>query len=349
MFLTIVIAVLAAAVIVGAVLLFSPFTARLDFSVNGFSATGGGEAFFFHPSAVSVTFDFSTKKPRFRLLGRSWGNNRKKTDEEPSDTTSAPHPEDERREPAARPSPEDTETVPPVSGQLFEPAEQRENSHATPEIVTTKKAGDEEVRGEHRATEPQPVTDVVISHSAEPDGRMPLQRTEQEPLPETAAHSESQSEENVAPSAKKKDNWLKRLERNRYLFFVRNAGWRSKVLNWLLRVLGTFFRLIRFDRFQLAIRAGTSDPALTGTLSGIYQAMSYGLPLKYPQVLTFEPVFMRNHFECDGGIRVRTSLGRVLMPAGVAVITFPWVHTIRLVWCVYRRERRYRKERKTAV
>ncbi|MBN1760517.1 MAG: hypothetical protein JW863_19465 [Chitinispirillaceae bacterium] len=349
MFLTIVIAVAALVLFLGAVILFSPFVVRLDFSVNGFRATGGGVISFIHPAIISVAVDFSDRKGRVSILGRQWGKKKKKEAEETPGFAGSEPPEEEKPEtyvlsPAAGTPVVQPEVSPPVS--VPEQGELQDTSIAAPEVVT-EKAGAAEVKADHRVPEPpEPQIPAVVepsgSFSAEPGSETFFQPSteDEDATPGATEHSE----EKVVPSGKKKDNWFRRLERNRYLFFIRNAGWRSKVLRWLVRVIGTFFHIVRFDRFRLAIRAGVSDPVLTGTFSGMYQALRYGLPLRHPKEFSFEPVFMRNHFECGGSIRVATALSRILLPVIVAVVTFPIAHTLRLVWCVYRRERRYRKE-----
>lgn len=338
---TVIIVLVSAIVAAGVMLLFSPVAVRLTFSSAGWHAAGGGVLSFLHPSVLSVEMDFSGKIWRFRLLGRLWGK-QKKTEPETRYSTG-----------------ED-----PSFGRKAQP-----ESISIPEI---EKTGAETVSSEAEETDRQPETaketsaapvaslkhPTVFPSPASPQKEEVLltEKSVNSMVPEVIAGEETPketnttaTEEKMAPEKKKMDNWFKRLENNRYLFFLRNVRWCSKVIRWLLRIISTLFRLVRFDRFQVAIRGGISDPVVTGSLTGLYRALLHGLPLRRPYVLSFEPVFMRNHFECEGSIRMGTSLARVLMPVGVAVVTFPWLHTIWLVWCVYRRERRYRKEQKLAV
>jgi hypothetical protein len=151
-------------------------------------------------------------------------------------------------------------------------------------------------------------------------------------------------EETVAGREKKTDNWLVRLRRNRYVFFVSNPSWRGKVLRWLLRVVRSFLHMVTFDRFAVSVRAGLEDPMLTGTITGLHRAVCGAFVLRQPFAVRFEPVFMRNCFEGSGTIGLRTSMAQLLMPLVVAIATFPTLHTAILWWQHHRLE----KQRGTA-
>lgn len=333
---------------VGVVVLFSPLAVRLSFSVAGLQVTGGGVVSFLHPGVLSMTIDLTSKRSRITVLGRAWGSKKKKEEATGVATDAV------EKVPPAKES--EMLPVPPVEESF-----RAENAAPEEQATTPEQPGEEPPVVETIEATPVPETPRTVHASpAEYKDELPVQAAPSESPPcdvagpetvsgsvdntESAAQTDAKPEEKVAPEAKKKDNWFTRLERNRYLFFIRNSRWRSKVLRWLVRVILAFFHLVRFDHFQLAIRAGVSDPVLTGTFSGLYQAIKNGLPLTRPYGFVYEPVFMRNCFECNGSIRVSTSLARLVTPVGVAVVTFPLVHTLWLVWCVWRRERRYRKE-----
>ena len=345
MVLKILVTILAIVLVAGMVLLFAPLAARFSFSVAGIHARGGGMVSFLHPAFFSVMIDIAGGTAAIRVLGREWGKRRKEKRSAGSSGDGAA----------------------PSAGEA-EPMTAPEASTGEPEVPAINKAEDRLVPREESgggATQdsvdvtPVPATDRAEHTAPGASAENAPVAPAPEPVPGTDgpstvsggkydAGSQTPSgvtpEEKVAAKAKKKDNWFTRLERNRYLFFIRNHRWRSNVLRWFVRVIMTLFHLVRFDRFQVAIRAGVSDPVITGSLAGVYQALLYGLPLRSPQVLSYEPVFMRNHFECSGSIRVSTTLARVVTPLAVAVLTFPLLHTLWLIWCVWRRERHYRKE-----
>jgi|GEM_PF-4525214 len=152
-------------------------------------------------------------------------------------------------------------------------------------------------------------------------------------------------DENMASDRGKKDNWYTALRNNRYLFFIGNRRWRTKVLRWLLRWMNTLLRMVRFDRFELALRGGLrDDPALTATLCGMHRALVHGLRMKKPYAITFEPVFTGVPGGFSAGLRVSTSLAALLAPAVTAIFTFPLIHTLYLVLRLYLRERKTRRK-----
>lgn len=134
-----------------------------------------------------------------------------------------------------------------------------------------------------------------------------------------------------------------RIRKHPTTFFLSQKGWIGKLLRWAVRVLQSLFVLIAFDRCRLAVKGGTGDHAVTGMITGAY----WGLlgTLKSTGVgrvsIAFEPVFgQAPAFEWHGAVRLRTTIGRLLWPAAVALGSFPYLSSA-LVW---RRFRRWRRE-----
>lgn len=144
--------------------------------------------------------------------------------------------------------------------------------------------------------------------------------------------------ETVEKKSGKMDNLIERIKKSRIIFFVSHKKWRGKILSWLFRFFKTFRCLVRFECFKAYIRAGVEDPAVLGKIFGYYQALSKGLQLnEYGLDLFFEPVFMKNHFEADGAVKISSSIGRLLTPFGVAFLTFPYINTFFL-WRSHKRK-----------
>lgn len=157
---------------------------------------------------------------------------------------------------------------------------------------------------------------------------------------ERSPETQKANTETVEKKPGKMDNLMERIKKNWIFFFLRHKKWRFKVFSWLIRVLKTAGRLVRFEYFRADLRAGVEDPAALGRIFGYYQAVCSALQLMESGVsFFFEPVFMKNHFEAKGVIKIRSSVGSMLAPLGVAVFTFPYVSTFFL-W------RRYKKNLK---
>lgn len=150
--------------------------------------------------------------------------------------------------------------------------------------------------------------------------------------------SEQPTIETVVKKPGKMDNLIEQIKRSRIIFFIRHKKWREKIISWLFRFLKSFCRLVRFECFKAHIRAGVEDPAVLGRIFGYYKAISNGLQLnEYGFNLFFEPVFMKNHFEADGAVKISSSVGNLLKPLGIAFFTFPYFSTFFL-WRSYKRE-----------
>ena len=128
----------------------------------------------------------------------------------------------------------------------------------------------------------------------------------------------------------------------RVYVFLGNASWRKKVLSWMLRSILQFFKIVSFTKFKLFVKAGLDDPAKTGKAFGYFlaakHALSDGSPKRFD--IAYEPDFNNEIFEAQGEIEMATSVGRLCMPVIMAVLTFPYVHTLVL----YLRMRKIRME-----
>lgn len=295
------------------VLIVAPFNAIVDFSFKDFRPAGSGDFSFLHPLFFAAQVDFAARRFSVRILGRLMGGKRKPVSGSglPADTG---RPEGERL---------DTEDAPSGNQAGF--------------------------TGDIPFGQPDRKTVLPPSRPREVAPVPPPEQTAPPPFasPDRSIRTEPPPEVVTAPEQEKKDNWYRRLQRNRYLFFLRNTAWRNKVVRWTVRVVRTLFRIVKFDRFRLAIRAGVEDPMVTGTIAGLHQAVVYGLTMKKPYAISFEPVFMTDCFSCSGGLRLGTSPGRLLLPVVVAIATFPFLHTLRLVWRWYRMEQK--RKRSAAV
>lgn len=147
--------------------------------------------------------------------------------------------------------------------------------------------------------------------------------------------------ETVEKKFGKIDNLIEKIKRNEYLFFLRQKKWREKISRWFIGFLKSFRYMIRWNLFSATIKAGVEDPAVLGKIYGYYEAISNGIDIRNSRFnIMFEPVFMKNCFEGFGEIRIRSSIGNLLAPVGIAIFTFPYLNTF-IVW--YRLRRRSRK------
>ncbi|MBN1128191.1 MAG: hypothetical protein JXA71_04360 [Chitinispirillaceae bacterium] len=106
----------------------------------------------------------------------------------------------------------------------------------------------------------------------------------------------------------------------------------TKAYRWCRRILFMVFRIVRFDHFRISVRTGMDDPARLGKIYGWYMAgnrLLFGMKKKVD--IRFEPRFNDRDLALDGSIGLRTSVARVLTPAFVALLTFPWLSAF-LVW-----------------
>lgn len=349
------IVLVAVAIVAGTVLLLAvtPIGAVLEASYLNRRFRGGCIISFFHPCIVSVSVDFLTRDFRVCLFGRKVYPRRKK--DIPREERL---PEEKAEEVAGEETPEIFPGI--FSGEQPEAASSDRGEMASPEAgggEAEAPVGDrKDESGDSGIREAEPEERLLTDSTVQPADDVPRARhhvstapsSEEEPgvfsdETGTLPAEERKQDEPLESQPEKKDNWFVRLERNRYLFFLRNRRWRGKILRWSIRFFRVLFLIVRFDRLRLRVRAGINDPAMVGTVFGMYTAVRNGLPMKRPYVIRFEPVFMTRICEGSAGFRVTTSILRVLSPVLFAVVTFPWLHTAWLVWRVYRREKRFGK------
>lgn len=151
--------------------------------------------------------------------------------------------------------------------------------------------------------------------------------------------------ESVEKKTAKIDNIIGQIKNSKLLFIASEKRWLKKMGAWFLCFLKSFFYLIRCNYAKAYLKAGIEDPALLGRIYGYYVAVRNGLSTIDSRFdVLFEPVFMENHFEGNGEIEIKSSMGRLLAPVGFAIFTFPYISTL-FVYIRYRR--RYKKAGKT--
>ncbi len=136
----------------------------------------------------------------------------------------------------------------------------------------------------------------------------------------------------IAAAKIKKSSWM------RTLMLIRQTSWRSKILRWCKRCLGSLPGLVSFHSADLHVWAGLSDPALTGGIFGCWTGMHGALSArKKPRfALTVEPVFTEDCLFIKGSVSFRSSLMRFAVLPALAIGTFPYLSTIK----AWRRSRR---------
>ncbi len=279
--------------------LLAPFRFVFSFSVEDSGFEGSAVFSFLHPFVFSGRFDIGSGQFKMKILDRSIGKNNI-----PSYHDSGGRPDD-----AVDKSDEDEE-LSLADGSAF-----------TENVSFDRRENGEIVSGTFQKKEESVMPQVSPRFS---------------PASDRSNESEKKSDESIPHEKEEKQKWYERLQRNRWLFFIRNGSWRRKFIRWIGRVLRSLLQVVRLDGLRLSVRAGTEEPFITGILAGIYNAALHGLSLKEPYSVSFEPVFMTNCFACSGAVIMRTSLARLLMPVVVAISTFPMFHTIRLAWRYHR-------------
>jgi hypothetical protein len=304
------------------VFLFSPLQVKLRYSV-GAKADVSLAGSFLHPGVVSFTVDAPSRKITIRLFG--WPVVRKGGVPAQGDTLPS--------------SMEDKTVRHNDDAVCLTPVEEPFRPEASP----SPKRGFVQAEGTEAATLRSSAASAQVNTS-QPSVDSASLPTGGEAGSVALPPIHGPNEENVAAAKKKKDNWFERLRHNRVVFFVGNHAWRRKVLRWVARVVRALFTMVRFNRFAVSVRAGVEDPMLTGTIAGLHRAVAGALAAKPPFAISFEPVFMKNHFECTGAIGIRTAMVQLLLPLFIALITFPTLHTLYLWWRFTRLEKRRNRE-----
>jgi hypothetical protein len=120
----------------------------------------------------------------------------------------------------------------------------------------------------------------------------------------------------------------------RVKLFLFNEKWRHKILRWLRASVVRFFHIVSVPCFTLHVKLGLGDPSQTGKAFGYYIAAKNALAVagrNSRKEILFEPVFDREIVEADGRIEISSSIARLCLPVVLAVLTFPYVHTLILV------------------
>jgi hypothetical protein len=141
------------------------------------------------------------------------------------------------------------------------------------------------------------------------------------------ASEKSASNENVLTG-------LLRIKRNKALFLLRQERLFRRMVRCVIKTLSTVLRIINFKKFKCHIKAGSSDPSISGILFGCFEAVRRGLGMNSRSgvELNFEPVFNKGEtFEYQVFICARSSFASLLAPAVVALCTFPYLSTF-IAW-----------------
>ncbi len=175
-----------------------------------------------------------------------------------------------------------------------------------------------------------PPVDVRQSrHDAKPDNRKTTK-----PKPDKKEKPPKQTEKKESDQTPKKGlfGFFKTPLFKRIYVFLGNELWRKKILSWMLRSALRFFKIVSFTKFKAFATFGLDDPAKTGKAFGYFLAFKNVL-VDTPQNrfdVDCEPDFNREIFEAQGEIEITTSLARLFAPVVLAVLTFPYIHTLVL-------------------
>ena len=140
----------------------------------------------------------------------------------------------------------------------------------------------------------------------------------------------AEEKENAKPSLGSKINKWKLIIQ----FSLDQRKIAKKAMIWLGKVIGKLLRVIKIDQLTMQIKAGSEDPAFTGSLHGFYTGIIHGLDINGHKhiKLDFEPIFNnRDIFEFEGAVSIKTSAARLLWPALVALFTFPYISAL-ILW-----------------
>ena len=84
----------------------------------------------------------------------------------------------------------------------------------------------------------------------------------------------------------------------------------------------------------MRIKAGFTDPAITGTLHGFFTGMYHGLDIRENRhfSIDFEPQFEEEDiFLFEGAVRIKISLAQLLKPVFIGLLTFPYISAF-ILW-----------------
>jgi len=144
--------------------------------------------------------------------------------------------------------------------------------------------------------------------------------TKEEPPDEAGAPGDAEKQE--------RKSLRQRLSENKVLFVLRQTRLRRKALSCVSKVLRSTLHLVRFDRFMVRVRAGSSDPVAPGIAYGCFVGLRNSLALHHSShvSLELEPVFDEGEvIEWESSVRAQSSVARLLFPFLVALVTFPYL------------------------
>jgi hypothetical protein len=130
--------------------------------------------------------------------------------------------------------------------------------------------------------------------------------------------------------------FLRRPRVRKVMVFLRDAWWRDKIIRWLKASIVRFFHIVSVTRFRLHVKLGLSDPCQVGRAYGYYIAVKNALmdtgtrARNSRKEISFEPVFNQEIADADGSIEISSSVARICLPVVLAVVTFPYFHTLIL-------------------
>jgi len=142
------------------------------------------------------------------------------------------------------------------------------------------------------------------------------------------------SADKKSPKETKKSGFFNLKTFKRIFVFIGNAQWRSIILVWLKKSVFRFFRVLSVPLLSAHIKAGFDDPSKTGIYFGYYIAginMLANINNKRRHIV-YEPDFTAESFSTHGQLRVSTSIVRLVLPFVLAIVTFPYLRTIRLIF-----------------
>lgn len=128
--------------------------------------------------------------------------------------------------------------------------------------------------------------------------------------------------------------FFQKIRENRVLFVLRQERWREKILSWFGRIIRSLLGIIKFENCAVHLRAGGEDHAVTGMIHGCVAGIKHALLMKRGEgmFIEFEPLFNSGLvFEFRGSLRIRTSIARLIYPAAVALVTFPYISSF-ILW-----------------
>lgn len=127
------------------------------------------------------------------------------------------------------------------------------------------------------------------------------------------------------------------LKQNPFIYFSINNKIRNKSLRWGLRILKSFFKVVRIDRCSAIISIDTGDPSQNGKIFGYVEAIKHALCIDPRRVqLQYRPLFFQEPLSAHLEIKISSSIFKLVSPGLVAICTFPY-WTFFVVWMGYRK------------